>query len=198
MLNYIWISLVVIGILTAAGYDTKNELANSYRNGVPLETSFEVRHAPASIRSRSEVVLTIPAQAFNAFYGIEAVQQDVLHPATLYGDSAGFSTIVIAVTEASPAIWKEMAGGASTKDRLTGRVESLRKDSESKRNCPVHAGVHPIRPAQSRDKRGTRLCCDGSQHLAWPDRHHGSLARGHEGGRGGRVARRFFHVHWPR
>jgi len=143
MLNYIWIGLIAIGILTAAGYDTKNELANSYRNGVPLETSFEVRQAPASIRSRSEVVLAIPARAFNDFYGIEAVQQDVLHPATLYSDSTGYSTIVITVSDASPAIWQEMAGSASTKDRLTGKVESLGKDSES--SGFVRFTLEPIR-----------------------------------------------------
>ncbi len=128
MLNYIWIGLIAIGILTAAGYDARNELGNTYRNGVPLETAFQVEHPPTSVRSGSGVVLTIPSAAFNAFYGTNAVQQDVRQPATLYGDSAGTSTIIIQIDEASPAIWKEMARSASTKDRLTGSIQSLRKE----------------------------------------------------------------------
>ncbi len=127
MLNYIWIGLVVIGILTAAGYDTKNEVANTYRNGVPLETTFQVEHPPTSVRSGSDVTLLIPASAFNTFYGTNDVQQDIHQPATLFGDSTGFSTITIPVGDASPAIWKEMAKGASAKDHLSGTIQSVRK-----------------------------------------------------------------------
>src|SRR5512140_2734778 len=126
MLNYIWIGLIVIGILTAAGYDATNEIANTYRNGVPLETSFQVGQAPASIRSGRDVTLNIPAATFNAFYGKNIVLQDVRQPATLYSDSTGTSTIVIPVGDATPAIWREMAKGASAKDHLTGSVEAVR------------------------------------------------------------------------
>jgi len=129
MLNYIWISLIVIGILTAAGYDTRNEINNTYRNGVPLETTFQVDHAPTSVRTGSAVTLTIPANAFNALYGSNSVQHDVRQPATLYYDSTGTSSIIILIGDASPAIWREMARSASTKDHLTGTVQSIKNES---------------------------------------------------------------------
>jgi spore maturation protein A len=128
MLNYIWIALIAIGILTAAGYDTKNEVANTFRNGVPLETTFQMERQASLIRSGSDVTLLIPATAFNSFYGTGAVQQEVRQPATLYNDSSGNSTITIPVGDASPALWKEMAKGASTKDRLTGTVQWIRNE----------------------------------------------------------------------
>jgi spore maturation protein A len=143
MLNYIWIGLITIGILTAAGYDASNELANTFRNGTFLETSFEVETSPSAIRSGSDVTLTIPASAFNAFYGSNIVQEDVRQRATLYRDSAGASTIVIPIGESSPAIWKEMAKSAATKDRLTGTIQSLRMEAAS--TGVVRFTLEPIR-----------------------------------------------------
>ncbi len=129
MLNYIWIGLIVIGILTAAGNDTRDEIANTFRNGLPLEATFQVENEPTAVRSGLDVTLTIPAPAFNAFYGADAIQQDVRQSATLYYDGTRASTITIPVDDASPAIWKEMAKSASTKDRLTGTVEWTKKES---------------------------------------------------------------------
>jgi hypothetical protein len=106
MLNYIWIGLIVIGILTAAGYDARNEFARTYRNGDPIETPLQVEHGSTSVRSGSEVILTIPASTLNAFYGIRSVQEEVRQPATIYNDSAGASTIIIPIGDGSPAIWK--------------------------------------------------------------------------------------------
>jgi spore maturation protein A len=128
MLNYIWIGLIVIGILTAAGYDARNEFARTYRNGDPIETPLQVEHGSTSVRSGSEVILTIPASTLNAFYGIHSVQEEVRQPATIYNDSAGASTIIIPIGDGSPAIWKEMAKSASSKGRLSGTIQSLRMD----------------------------------------------------------------------
>lgn len=143
MLNYIWIGLIAIGILTAAAVDINNEITNTYRNGVPLETTFQIQQGPTPIRSGSDVVLTIPAPAFNAFYGTNAAQQDIRQPATLYYDSTGSSSIVIPVGDASPATWKDMARSAVTKDRLTGNVFSVRKDDAN--SGVVRFTLEPIR-----------------------------------------------------
>jgi len=124
MLNYIWIGLIIIGILTAAGIDARNEITNSYRNGVPLEASFEMERPSASVGSGSDIILTIPAAAFNSFYGVQAATQDIRQRAMLYGEPGSASTLVLAVDGGSPAIWKEMARNSSTRDRLTGTVES--------------------------------------------------------------------------
>jgi spore maturation protein A len=143
MLNYIWIGLIAVGILTAAGYDTKNEIANTFRNGVPLEATFQVEQGATSVRSGSDVTLIIPATAFNSFYGADAVRQDVRQPATLYDDKTGTATITLLIGDASPAIWKEMAKGASMKDRLTGTVHSSR--SESSTSGIARFTLEPIR-----------------------------------------------------
>jgi len=39
MLNYVWIALVIIGILVAAGNDISDEIRNTYRNDIPLEAA---------------------------------------------------------------------------------------------------------------------------------------------------------------
>ncbi|MEX2117581.1 MAG: hypothetical protein WEB37_11895, partial [Bacteroidota bacterium] len=80
MLNYVWISLVIIGILVAAGNDIKDELANPYRNGIPLEGTILLKSVPTPGMKSIEGELRIPAGAFAAFYGLtegQEVRQDV-------------------------------------------------------------------------------------------------------------------------
>lgn len=143
MLNYIWIGLIIIGILTAAGIDARNEIGNTYRNGVALETPFEMEQPSASVGSGTDVILTIPAAAFNSFYGVQAASQDVRQRATLYSEPGKTSTLVLSLDDASPAIWKEMARSASTKDRLTGIIETSRFESQG--TGTVRFTLEPIR-----------------------------------------------------
>ncbi|HEX9006011.1 MAG TPA: hypothetical protein VF889_01860, partial [Bacteroidota bacterium] len=60
MLNYIWIGLIAIGILTAVGVDVRNEVINPYRNEVPLEATFVPDKRPGPLRSSWEGNLVIP------------------------------------------------------------------------------------------------------------------------------------------
>ena len=41
MLNYVWIGLVVIGVLTAAGNDIYDASTNRYRNGSDFELQYD-------------------------------------------------------------------------------------------------------------------------------------------------------------
>jgi spore maturation protein A len=131
MLNYIWISLIALGILVAAGTDIADEVENTYRNGIPLEARFEVQKRPSALRSVWEGTLVLSAREFNAFYGPGAADSAVEEPGVISLDAAGRPTIALSPGGSSPPRWREMARYAAQRDRLTGSVVSMNVAGDS-------------------------------------------------------------------
>jgi spore maturation protein A len=144
MLNYIWIGLIVIGILVAVGSDVKDEMKNPYRNAIPLEASMEVQKSPSQLRDTWEGELVIPGEAFNGFYGIGSASGEVRQPVVVSVASSGSSALVLPVTESMPAFWKEMAKCAGSRDKLTGVVRSFHPAPDG-RSAILQFTIEPIR-----------------------------------------------------
>ncbi|MEO8166699.1 MAG: nucleoside recognition domain-containing protein [bacterium] len=128
MLNYIWLSMIVIGILTAAGFDIYDEARNTNRNGMPLEANVEISKLENAI-VEGEIVL--PADRFNSFYGT-SVSAEVRQPVTISTSEKSDRTFVLPVSDSTPKQWKAMAKGAAGKDRLSGDVRSFRISEDGK------------------------------------------------------------------
>jgi len=124
MLNYVWISLLLIGIFTAAGRDIADEVTNPYRNGVPLNARIEHSSRSASLHPTYDGVLLIPASDFAAFYGV-AQGSDVRQPVTVTTLASGAMRLEAPVGDATPGFWKEMAKAAGGKERLEGSVTAF-------------------------------------------------------------------------
>jgi spore maturation protein A len=144
MLNYIWISLIIIGILVAAGSDLKNEARNTYRNGVPFEAILEVQKAPSALRTTWEGELVIPAAEFNTFYGIQTEEREIRQLVSITTAPSGESSLLMTISPTSPAFWREMAKSASSKDKLMGKIVSIKFTDEGERAI-VRMIVEPIR-----------------------------------------------------
>ncbi|MEW6060849.1 MAG: nucleoside recognition domain-containing protein [Bacteroidota bacterium] len=125
MLNYVWIALLLIGIFTAVGRDINDEVTNTYRNGIPLHVHFETTHTHTSLHPTYSGTLLIPATAFNQFYGITSVQEEVRQPAIVTTLASGQMRIELPVGDTTPAFWKEMASAAGGKEKLEGTVSSF-------------------------------------------------------------------------
>ena len=123
MLNYIWIGLIVIGILTAVGVDLRNEAADTYRNGSSLEAAFLPERAPGPLHAALEGVVIIPAGVFAGHYGLTQRAGQVRQESSLSSDGG---TITLSIDESSPDLWREMARAATARDRLLGSVTSVR------------------------------------------------------------------------
>jgi spore maturation protein A len=67
----------------------------------------------------------VSAEAFNSFYGIQSAKDEIRQPVTISVRPGGGSSIYLQIGESTPALWKEMAEGASAKDRLSGKVKAL-------------------------------------------------------------------------
>ncbi|HTO95323.1 MAG TPA: nucleoside recognition domain-containing protein [Bacteroidota bacterium] len=144
MLNYIWISLVALGILAAAGSDIADEAGNTYRNGVPIPVTFTVTRRASPLRTSWEGTLNCPAAAFNAVYGPGAADSAVHQRATLVSDGAGGGRLTMGIDAASPHRWSEMARHASVQDNLAATASAVAFSGDSAA-ASMQIVVEPIR-----------------------------------------------------
>ncbi|HEY9165435.1 MAG TPA: nucleoside recognition domain-containing protein [Candidatus Kryptonia bacterium] len=112
MLNYVWIGLVVIGVLAAAGSDIYDSASDRYRNGQEFEVAFDSL-APGSGNVK------VSGQRLAKFYGAESADTTLLQfPATTSGND-----ITLKLGELAPQIWKTIAETAGDATQLTAHVD---------------------------------------------------------------------------
>ena len=143
MLNYIWISLIAIGILVAIGNDVRDEVKNSYRNGIPLVGKIEVEKSSTLPRPSWQGTLVLSGDAFNSFYNVKSQVAEIRQPAAINTLTDGSFSMMLPIEDETPSVWKEMAKGANAKDRLTGTVRSLSFSADSK-TALVQFEIEPI------------------------------------------------------
>ncbi len=122
MLNYVWISLLLIGIFTAIGRDINDDVVNTYRNGVPITASVENTKRIPSLHPSYEIDIIIPASSFNQFYNTTSTQSVIRQPAILTTLSSGKQKITMTISDATHHFWKEMAKASGGKDKLDAEV----------------------------------------------------------------------------
>lgn len=135
MLNYIWISLIAIGIVVAVGNDVRDEVQNTYRNGARLGATVEVRKSSPGLTQTWDVDLVMPAPDFDAFYGVVGDTGKLLQPAIISVQSGGRASLSLLIGDGSPRVWREMTRSAATNDRLGGKVKAL---TLSREGSPIH------------------------------------------------------------
>ena len=141
MLNHIWLALIVIGILTAAGRDIYEVTQNSYGNGLPWllqiepgDTDASPAESPtaesstaadaAALRASglaSVVRVRIPRAEFRRHFH-DAPAEDVVLSATLTMSDATRGAAVFAVDATAPARLAVMAEASGGEGTLTARI----------------------------------------------------------------------------
>jgi spore maturation protein A len=144
MLNYIWISLIAIGILVAAGNDVRDEVQNTYRNGVPMEATVSIQKSPTSLRQTWEGDMVMSADAYNSFYGIKTAKSEIHQPIVVDVATSGESTVSLLLGSASPDLWKEMSKAGTNKDKLVGSVRSMTLAADQQ-SAVLQIVIEPIR-----------------------------------------------------
>ena len=126
MLNYVWISLLLIGIFVAAGRDINDEVQNTYRNGVPLTAEFVVNNNSQPLLNKTltgEIVIS--ASSFNQFYNSSSAETEIRQPVIFSTLPSGKQKLEIKISDATPQFWKEMAKAAGGKEKLEADVQSF-------------------------------------------------------------------------
>jgi spore maturation protein A len=130
MLNYIWIGLILLGILAASAYDVRDEMVNPYRNGVELQGVIDIDKRPGPLRTSYEGTLVIPAAAFAGAYGVAVPEADIRQPVTVTVGPDGTASMSMVPGPTTPALWSEMARAGAAKDRLMAEVRSFAPTEE--------------------------------------------------------------------
>ena len=130
MLNYVWISLIAIGILVAVGSDTKDEIENPYRNGVPVEARIEVQGRPSTEMASWEGDLVLSGEYYRAFYSAQGGGEEIRKGVKVTTASTGSSVLMMNMDDRTPERWKLMASSGGTKDRLKGFLKTVRFTEE--------------------------------------------------------------------
>ncbi len=143
MLNYIWISLIAIGILVAVGNDVRDEVQNTYRNSVPIEATVAIQKSPSPLRQSWEGVLVIPNDTFNLFYGIQSATTDIRQPVVITKTESGEFALALPVGDPTPDRWKDMVKAATSKEKLAGVVQSMAMASDQQ-SARIRFVIEPI------------------------------------------------------
>lgn len=150
MLNYIWLSLVVIGIIVAVGHDVSDMSQDTYRNGkdIPLailvDEDIQVR-GPSHRVYHCNAVVNLNKIA--EFYGVERSSEgneatETL-PATLTLGRQDRGRLLINVEKTSFDTWKEMAKlQGNNAQTLQGQVHITKIEE---RAISVNFQTDPIR-----------------------------------------------------
>lgn len=112
MLNYIWLSLIVIGIVVAVGYDMRDLSKNPYRNGEAIAIGLEFGEDDKARDERQGCTILINTAMLSKFYGLSetgATNAEERLPATLTHVGKDQGRLLIDVRQSSFGRWKEMA-----------------------------------------------------------------------------------------
>lgn len=126
MLNYIWASLIAIGIFTAIGTDIYREQNNSYRNGVEFSASVEVNDQ--SHANQLSGVIEIDKNYFNNFYGVNSANENIKNKVTVFVGEK--KNIILQIDNNSPKLWQEMATASKNKNQLFAEIKNIKIENK--------------------------------------------------------------------
>lgn len=122
MLNYVWLTLLFLGIVSATYLDLSDFSSNKYNNYKPLNVSITFNKAGADISEKNLAHITIESNKFSAFYQTE-ISDDIETEITISPkDKDGRRQFIINTSESSPKIWKEIAPLAGKENDLAGKI----------------------------------------------------------------------------
>jgi len=127
MLNYIWATLILLGVFAALTTDLFNESSDKFRNNIPLDVIIAFENAADSITQGNQpAVIHLTAQQFNKFYR-DDISSDVIADAVInYKNDVDSHFISVKTNELTPKIWKEMSSTVE-KNELTGNIKLYEK-----------------------------------------------------------------------
>jgi spore maturation protein A len=121
MLNHIWLALIVIGILTAAGRDIYEVSRNSYGNGIPWMLQIETSEPIAVHGEAVEARLVIPRRQLRLHFH-EAEANDAVIPARVTLTHATEGVAVLDLSGDVPERFRVMAKAQGGDGTLTARL----------------------------------------------------------------------------
>ncbi|MCB2203395.1 hypothetical protein KQI65_01500 [bacterium] len=121
MLNHIWLALIVIGILTAAGRDVYDVTQNSFGNGIPWQVQLDGPD-PGSEGSVQSHILISAAQ-LRRHFPTDEISGDCSLPAVISTHEDGRTTAQITIGNGAPERFSVIAEALGESGTLTARLQ---------------------------------------------------------------------------
>ncbi len=132
MLNYVWVSLLFLGIIAAVTTDFIEQRNNKYRNGAKLSATIEFSETYNTTQQKTyDVKLSVEKSVFNSFYN-DSIKSNIFLPAKLsFNPSENKKVIFFKINDESPKIWNEIASASGNDDDITANLSAFQTTSDS-------------------------------------------------------------------
>ncbi len=130
MLNYVWLTLLFLGIISATYLDISDFSTNKYNNNKPLNAVIYFDNDSLSFAVKENGNILITADNFSAFYKTK-FSEDIKTEITVSpADKDGKRRFNIKIDDASPAVWKEIAPLSGKDSEISGSI-FLKNETET-------------------------------------------------------------------
>jgi spore maturation protein SpmA len=126
MLNYIWLTLLGLGILTALTLDVNSSLTDKYKNNKPLQVTLDWKTGQYTVLADTK--MHISAKTFSSFYNLDlnhnlTPQNDIEQKISLvYNEKGKYYSVYFIIDESAPAIWKEIAKSEGKDNDISAKL----------------------------------------------------------------------------
>lgn len=130
MLNYVWLSLIALGVISALFIDLSDISSNRYHNNESITVTLDlITPVIENTAAIYEGTIKIKNEDYNKLYG-SLLLEDFYLPATLsFTTDQNKSKIVLKITESAPTLWKEIANSSGNDDEINASVKSINLDN---------------------------------------------------------------------
>lgn len=128
MLNYIWLGLIIVGILVAAGLDVTDLSSNKYHNDEEFPVFIQLSAGQSSQLAAGQKYTAV-LELHPPENGAADVASTAKHTVELVPASDSSGIVNITLDEKSPSLWSEIARGQK-KEILTGYIRWEGSDAD--------------------------------------------------------------------
>ncbi|GJQ63030.1 MAG: hypothetical protein SCALA702_20830 [Melioribacteraceae bacterium] len=117
MLNYIWLTLIALGLLAAVSSDVSDKFSNKFHNGESVVATWSTVEG-----STNQLNVTISSDQYYRTYG-ESLDEPLHFVATLNkGESK--QTLYFRIDDTFPEVWRQIAGATGEENDISATVVS--------------------------------------------------------------------------
>lgn len=117
MLNYIWLTLIALGLLAAVSSDVSDKISDKFKNGTNVKATYETID-----NSDGKIKITIPPEAYNDIYDTP-VKSPLVFEATL-SKGEKKQSLYFKTDDTFPKLWQEIASATGDEDDISAVVIS--------------------------------------------------------------------------
>jgi spore maturation protein SpmA len=123
MLNYIWITLLFLGIGAALSTDIINKTDNKYRNNDPISVVLQSDSAFHKYPGKqTSATLIVSKNTYTNFYR-ESINHDLIFPCTVtYNNKINSYAVHFIIDKDYPSTWKDIASSSGDKNDISGSI----------------------------------------------------------------------------